>query len=88
MGHKLSKKIFNTDNNKKCFWVAYQHIRMIFLTISTQIVNSTIRNEQQISILEWFPKDHVRLKAGVIQLCITGMNCIFKYIKTENSYFK
>ncbi len=38
MGHKLSKRFLNTDNNKKCFWVAYQHIRMIFLTISTQIV--------------------------------------------------
>ncbi len=48
--------------------------------------------EQQISILEWFLKDHVTLKTGVmmlkIQLCITGINYISKYIKSEKSYFK
>ncbi len=37
-------------------------------------------------------EDHVTLKTGVmmlkIQLCITGMNYILKYIKTENFYFK
>ncbi len=48
--------------------------------------------EQQISILELFLKDHVTLKTGVmmlkIQLRITGMNDILKYIQTENSYFK
>ncbi len=48
--------------------------------------------EQQIIILEWFLKDHVTLKTGVmmlkIQLCITGINYILKYIQIENSYFK
>ncbi len=42
--------------------------------------------EQQISISEWFLKDHVTLKTGVmmlkIQLCITEINYIFKYIQT------
>ncbi len=45
--------------------------------------------EHQTSILEWFLKDHVTLKTGVmmlkIQLCITGMNYIWKYITTEYS---
>ncbi len=48
--------------------------------------------EQQISILEWFLKDHVTPKAGVmmlkIQLCITEINDILKYIQIENRYFK
>ncbi len=43
--------------------------------------------EHQISILEWFLKDHVTLKTGVmmlkIQLCITGINYILKCIKVE-----
>ncbi len=41
--------------------------------------------EQQISILEWFLKDHVTLKTGVIAAenvaLITGINYIFKYIQ-------
>ncbi len=45
--------------------------------------------EQQISILERFLNDHVTLKTGVmmlkIQLCITEINYILKYIKTEKS---
>ncbi len=48
--------------------------------------------EQQINILDWFLKDHVTMKTGVmmlkIQLCITGINYILKYIKIENGYFK
>ncbi len=48
--------------------------------------------KQQISILEWFLKDHVTLKTGVmmlkIQLCITGMNYILKYIKIESCYYR
>ncbi len=40
--------------------------------------------KQQIIILEWFLKDHVTLKTEVmmlkIQLCITGINYILKYI--------
>ncbi len=39
--------------------------------------------EQQISILEWFLKDHVTLKTGVMML-----NIFWKFIKIENSYFK
>ncbi len=49
-------------------------------------------HEQQISILEWFLKNHVILKTGVmmlkIQLCNQRLNYILKYIKIENSYFK
>ncbi len=49
-------------------------------------------NEHQISILEWFLKDHVTLKTAVmmlkIQLYITGINRILKYIQIDNSYFK
>ncbi len=37
-------------------------------------------------------EDHVTLKPGVmmlkIQRCITEINYILKYIKTENCYFK
>ncbi len=48
--------------------------------------------EQQISILEWFMKNHVTLKTEVmmlkIQLRITEINYILKYIQIENSYFK
>ncbi len=47
--------------------------------------------EQQISILEWFLKDHVTLKTGVMllknQFLLDRNNYILKYIKIENSYF-
>ncbi len=47
--------------------------------------------EQQISILEWFLKDHLTLKTRVmmlkIQLRITEINYILKYIQIESSYF-
>ncbi len=56
------------------------------------IENNIFFLEQQISILEWFLKDHVTLKTGVmmlkIQLRITGINYILIYITIENSYFK
>ncbi len=38
--------------------------------------------EQQISTLEWFLKDHVTLKTGVI--ANTRIDNILKYIKLEN----
>ncbi len=45
--------------------------------------NKKLFLKQQISILEWFLKDHVTLKTGEmmlkIQLCITGINYILKY---------
>ncbi len=48
--------------------------------------------DQQISILEWFLKNHVTLKTGVmmlkIQLRITGINYIFTYIQIENRYLE
>ncbi len=54
--------------------------------------NNNVFLEQQISILERFLKDHMTLKIGVlmlkIQLCITGINYILKYIKIENICFK
>ncbi len=42
--------------------------------------------EHEISILEWFLKDHVTLKTGVNSaFAIKGINCILKYIKREKS---
>ncbi len=50
---------------------------------TAQLFSTLIRNEQQIIILEWFLKDQVTVKTGVmmlkIQLCITGINYILKY---------
>ncbi len=47
--------------------------------------------EQQISI-EWFLKDHVILKTGVImqkiQLCFTEINYIVKNIEIKTDFFK
>ncbi len=61
-----------------------------YKTIKQQLFSTSFK--QQISILEWFLKDQVTLKTGVmmlkIQLLITGINYFLKYIKTENSYFK
>ncbi len=47
--------------------------------------------EQQISILEWFLKDHVTLKTGVMMLKINFYhrnNYILKYIQIESSCLK
>ncbi len=41
--------------------------------------------EQQISILEWFVKDYVTMKTGVMMLKIHDIS---EYIKIENSYLK
>ncbi len=47
---------------------------------------------KQISKLEWFLKDRVTLRTREmmlkIQLCITGINYILKYIHIEISSFK
>ncbi len=47
---------------------------------------------QQISILEWFLKDHMVLNSGVMgaenTTLITAISYILKYIKTESIYFK
>ncbi len=40
--------------------------------------------EHQISLLEWFMKDHVILKTRV--MTITGINYILEDIKIENSF--
>jgi len=62
-----------------------------------QLFSSLINNNEKCflsskSAYEWFLKDHVTLKTGVmmlkIQLRITGINYILKYIKIERSYFK
>ncbi len=46
--------------------------------------------EYQIRILEWFLKDHVTLKTGIMMLkiyfCITGINYILQYIKIEKLF--
>ncbi len=45
--------------------------------------------EQQISILEWFLKDHVTLKTDAENAAlITEINYIVQYIHIENNYFK
>ncbi len=48
------------------------------------------QNMTQHNCFEWFLKDHVTLKTGLlmlkIQLYITGINYILKYITIENSY--
>ncbi len=48
--------------------------------------------EHQIRILEWFLKDRVTLKTGVMMLeihsCVTGISYIWNHIQIENSYFK
>ncbi len=45
---------------------------------------------QQISILEWFLKDHVTLKSidAENSELITGINYILNYIQLEYNYFK
>uniref|UniRef100_A0A673JQT8 Contactin-associated protein 1-like n=1 Tax=Sinocyclocheilus rhinocerous TaxID=307959 RepID=A0A673JQT8_9TELE len=59
--------------------------------INTFILQGCIKSIK-ISILESFLKDHVTLKTGVmmlkIQICITAINCILKYIIIVSSYFK
>ncbi len=62
-------------------------------SIHQRILNLNIDNIKCfLSILEWFLKDHVTLKTGVmmlkIQLCITGINSILKYIKIKKKLFK
>ncbi len=48
--------------------------------------------EQQICLVEWFLKDHVTLKTGVmmlkIQLWLIEINDSLQYIQIEDSYFK
>ncbi len=56
-------------------------------------MNAILRSLQPLNqLLQLLQKDHVTLKTDVmmlkIQLCITGINNILKYIKIENNYFK
>ncbi len=56
-------------------------------------MNAILRSLQPLNqLLQLLQKDPVTLKTDVmmlkIQLCITGINKILKYIKIENSYFK
>ncbi len=45
--------------------------------------------EQQISISEWFLKDHVTLKTDAENSAlITGINYILNYIQIENGHSK
>ncbi len=45
--------------------------------------------EQQISIFEWFLKDHEDWSNNAENFAlITGINYILKYIQIETSYFK
>ncbi len=81
------------------FWTFYslKNPEKKKITDSTKLLSSTTvfnidQNkipEQQISILKWFPKDHVTLMIGVmmlkIQLSFAGINYILKDTKIENS---
>ncbi len=73
---------------------------MLFFVFLKQLYRSFCKNikqhncfqivqQEQISVLEWFLKDHVTLKTGEImlkiQLCITEINYIFKHIKTKTA---
>ncbi len=85
----LLNLLFKKNNLKKCIMV---FTKILSSTTVFNIDNNKNVFELQISILEWFPKDHVTLKTEVImlkiQLYITGINYNLKYIKIENSYFK
>ncbi len=61
----------------------------LFILNAMQVALEKMFLEQQISILEWFLKDHVTLKPGVkIQIWITGINYIWKYIQIETQLFQ
>ncbi len=66
------------------------NVTKVYILIKCSIdlyIHQRILKKQQISILEWFLKNHVTLKTGVmmlkIQLCITGINNILKYNKKK-----
>ncbi len=73
-------ELLYSSNNTKNVYSIDKHIRL-------HIFFNKIFLEQQISTLEWFLKDHVTLKTGVmmlkIQLCITVINYILKYIQIQ-----
>ncbi len=65
-----------------------------YVIASTKILRFYIDNmflEHQISKMEWFLKDHVTLKTGVMAAeysVLPSQNDILKSIIIENSYFK
>jgi len=68
-------------------WILTKCIKILSRT-TVNIDNNKNALEQQISILEWFLKDHVTLKTGVmmlkIQLCLHRNKLQLKYMKIEN----
>ncbi len=65
------------------------------ITAESLFKGNKIFPEQQINLLmisEGYLKDHVTLKTGVmmlkIQLCITDMNYVLKYIQIEKKLFR
>ncbi len=79
---------FTKESRKiKCILIfIYEAAQLFSASIIIRNVSWAYRN-QQISILEWFLKDHVTLKTGKIilkiQLYITGINYILKYIHID-----
>ncbi len=72
--------------------VFFSFVHQIFLKKMSVYTKKLKKNifQQQISILEWFLKDHVTLKTGVmlkIQLCTTWINYIWKYIDRKHYFF-
>ncbi len=61
----------------------------IFIILHILYISSTTV-EHQVNIFKLFLKDHVTLKTGIMaakkQLCITGINYIWKYIKIEKLF--
>ncbi len=88
----FQSKKFNKKFIKKS-WKEEMHLGF-YKNIKLQTVFNTNNNKKCFlsSIVEWFLKDHVTLKTGVMMLkfhlFITGINYILKYIPEENGYFK
>ncbi len=59
----------------------------ISITTDFTVPYNNFIHKFSLALLEWFLKDHATLKTGVmmlkIQLCMTGMKHILKYIEVE-----
>ncbi len=77
---------FRSSNDKKKISCFSKNITQQKRFSSMRIIRAMLIIEQRISILEWFLKVHVTLKRILeiemlkIQLCITGLNWISKWL--------
>ncbi len=82
---------YTSKNTKKCIIVPTNILRSTFVFNSDK---NKMLLEHQISILEWFFKDHVTLKTGIMNeswkfiFYITWINYILKCIKLEKKQCK